>query len=287
MKLYDIHIRDPFILAEDGKYYLYGTRGADTWGDGTGFDVYISEDLENFSDPIECFTPPADFWSSRNFWAPEVHRYEGNYYMLASFISNTRKRGTQILISESPLGPFRPHSDGPVTPAAWNCLDGTLYIENGEPYMIYCREWNQPDGEIIGEMHAIKLSHDLKKAIGEPIFLFKASEPAWVPPESRRRFVTDGPFVHRMESGKILLLLSSFGTNGYLEAISYPENGKLTDRWIHEKTPLFSRDGGHGMVFRTFEGQLMFTYHTPNNTPFERPAFLPLEEKDGALVPKE
>ena len=30
MKLYDIHIRDPFILAEDGKYYLYGTRGADT-----------------------------------------------------------------------------------------------------------------------------------------------------------------------------------------------------------------------------------------------------------------
>ena len=179
MKLYDIHIRDPFILAEDGKYYLYGTRGADTWGDGTGFDVYISEDLENFSDPIECFTPPADFWSSRNFWAPEVHRYEGNYYMLASFISNTRKRGTQILISESPLGPFRPHSDGPVTPAAWNCLDGTLYIENGEPYMIYCREWNQPDGEIIGEMHAIKLSHDLKKAIGEPIFLFKASEPHW------------------------------------------------------------------------------------------------------------
>ena len=70
-------------------------------------------------------------------------------------------------------------------------------------------------------------------------------------------------------------------------AVQRFENGKLTDRWIHEKTPLFSRDGGHGMVFRTFEGQLMFTYHTPNNTPFERPAFLPLEEKDGALVPKE
>ena len=26
MKRTDINIRDPFILAENGKYYLYGTR---------------------------------------------------------------------------------------------------------------------------------------------------------------------------------------------------------------------------------------------------------------------
>lgn len=28
MKNSDINIRDPFVLAEDGKYYMYGTRAA-------------------------------------------------------------------------------------------------------------------------------------------------------------------------------------------------------------------------------------------------------------------
>ena len=32
MKLADINIRDPFVLLHEGKYYLYGTRGATCWG---------------------------------------------------------------------------------------------------------------------------------------------------------------------------------------------------------------------------------------------------------------
>ena len=68
MLLNDINIRDPFILADDGHYYMYGTRGASTWGCGTGFDVYVSDNLESWSGPHECFARPADFWADRNFW---------------------------------------------------------------------------------------------------------------------------------------------------------------------------------------------------------------------------
>lgn len=32
LRLWDIHIRDPFILVHGGQYYMYGTRGADNWG---------------------------------------------------------------------------------------------------------------------------------------------------------------------------------------------------------------------------------------------------------------
>ena len=286
MKLSEIHIRDPFILAENGTYYLYGTRGANTWGKGFGFDVYVSRDLETFTDPIEAFTPPADFWSDRNFWAPEVHKWQGNYYMFASFISDTRKRGTQILKSSSPLGPFIPHSDGPVTPALWNCLDGTFYVDkSGAPYMIYCREWQQPDGDIPGEIHAIRLTDDLRAPIGEPIYLFSADKKAWVP-KNAKRYVTDGPFVYQTESGNPLLLWSSFGEEGYLEALAYPKNGNLTDEWIHVEKPLFEKDGGHGMVFKTFDGKLMFTYHSPNKTPFERPCLREIYEENGMLYTK-
>jgi len=175
MKFNDIHIRDPFILPENGKYYLYGSRGPEAWGKCTGLDVYVSNDLENWSEPTEVFTPPADFWADMNYWAPEVHKYNGKYYMLVSFKSEEENRGTQILISESPLGPFILHSDGPVTPREWECLDGTLYIENGKPYMIFCHEWVQmSDGN--GEMCVIELSDDLKRAVSEPVLLFKGAD---------------------------------------------------------------------------------------------------------------
>ena len=42
MNLKDIYIRDPFILLDDGLYYLYGK----TKVDDKKFFVYISEDLE-------------------------------------------------------------------------------------------------------------------------------------------------------------------------------------------------------------------------------------------------
>ena len=57
MKREDINIRDPFILPYEGKYYLYGSRGSEVWEDNaTGLDVYVSEDLENWSEPKEIFT---------------------------------------------------------------------------------------------------------------------------------------------------------------------------------------------------------------------------------------
>ena len=97
MKFDDIHIRDPFVLADGGKYYLYGSRGAEAWGKCTGLDAYVSDDLDEWSKAAEVFTPPENFWSNMHFWAPEVHKYKGEYYMLVSFKSPDRNRGTQIL----------------------------------------------------------------------------------------------------------------------------------------------------------------------------------------------
>ncbi len=282
MKLSDIHIRDPYILPEDGKYYLYGTRGAETWGESYGFDVYVSQDLENWSSPQEVFTPPENFWSHRNFWAPEVHKYKGKYYMLATFggEEGTFVRGTQILVSDSPLGPFVLHSHGPVTPKEWSCLDGTLYIEDQVPYMIFCHEWCQV---MDGEMWAIRLSDDLKSSVGEPILMFKGSEPSWASKESNT-FITDGPFVYKTGSGKLLLLWASVCDYRYLEAISYSDNGKISGQWIHQEELLFKENGGHGMLFKTFQGQLKLALHCPNNNPDERPILYNVRESNDSLI---
>ena len=85
MRNQDINIRDPFILPENGKYYMYGTRAA-SFGFGTaGFDVYVSDDLETWSDPIAVFDSAACGMNDGVNWAPEVHKYHGKYYLFATF----------------------------------------------------------------------------------------------------------------------------------------------------------------------------------------------------------
>ena len=272
MLLQDIHIRDPYILPEGHTYYLYGTRGQDTWGEGRGFDVYVSSDLTEWQGPVEIFRRTPDFWADRNYWAPEVYRYGGAYYMFASFKSAAQCRGTAVLKSESPLGPFVPYSDGPVTPANWECLDGTLYISKKNiPYMVFCREWVQVGD---GEIWAVELSEDLKKAVGAPLYLFKGPDAPWTH-KNRERYITDGAFLYR--SDRLYMLWSGVTDAGYVQGISVSDNGELTGRWIHSERLLFDRNGGHGMVFQGFNGKQYYTCHCPNDFPNERPVIQELK----------
>lgn len=167
MKNTEINIRDPFVLAENGTYYMYGTRAATCWMAATGFDCYVSEDMENWDGPYEVFRKPEDFWADMNCWAPEVHKYQGAYYMFATFKDSSVHGGTAILKSESPLGPFVMHSDRQITPKDWECIDGTFYVSpDGKPYMVFVHEWVQiSDGSIC----AVELNLDfegIKKEAG-------------------------------------------------------------------------------------------------------------------------
>lgn len=279
MKFCDINIRDPFVLKEDGKYYLYGTRGETAWTKAEGLDVYVSDDLENWSGPHECFSVPENFWGEKEIWAPEVHKYNGSYYMFASFYSDKRSRATQILKSDTPMGPFLPFTDDAITPVGWTCLDGTFYVDkNGDPYIVFCREWVQVTD---GEIHAMKLTKDLTAAAGEPKLLFSASQPEWAD-KTRNMFVTDGPFLYRTSEGRLLMIWSTFTPSGYVQAIAYSDNGEIDGNWLHEK-PMFDKDGGHGMIFEDYNGQKHLILHSPNENPLERPVLFDIVEKDGTL----
>ncbi|MBU9723568.1 MULTISPECIES: glycoside hydrolase family 43 protein [Bacillaceae] len=286
----EIQIRDPFIFPdhENGKYYMFGSTDKNIWGSGTGFDVYIGEDLAHWEGPFPVFRPKDNFFSNENYWAPEVHQYQGLFYMFATFFSEElQRRGTAILVSDSLTGPFEPHSDGIVTPKDWESLDGTLYIdEEGKPWMVFCHEWVQVED---GEVCAMPLSEDLKECAGEPQLLFCASEAPWATSfkhrarKSEHNYVTDGPFLYRASNGELLLLWASFVNNVYAQGIARSTTGKITGPWKHDDKPIYQDDGGHGMLFKTFDEELRLTLHSPNKTPLERPIFVKLEEEDGAL----
>lgn len=288
-----IQIRDPFVLTlpERGEYLLFGSTDQNVWsGPATGFDCYRSSNLIDWEGPIPSFRPTAEFWSHEQYWAPEVHEYQGQFFMFATFTAPGHFRGTQILSATEPQGPYSPWSDGPVTPANWECLDGTLHVDDtGTPWLVFCHEWKQIHD---GAMMAQRLTPDLRSTAGVPIYLFSGSEAPWAcpldaPPSNEREFpvyVTDGPYLHRLSSGELIMVWSSFGDEGYAMGIAHSRTGRIEGPWVQEAEPLWKNDGGHGMIGRTLKGELFLTLHGPNRTPDERASFHPLRETDHTLV---
>ena len=284
MKASEIQIRDPYVITAADTYYLYGSTDRDIWNTGGGFDYYKSRDLVEFEGPYPAFRPDAGFWGKKNFWAPEVHFYRGRWYMFATFCNPEITRGTQILSADTPDGPFIPMGNGPITPEDWYCLDGTLFVEEGIPYLTYCHEWlDAPD--YVGEIWLQRLTADLSGTVGEKQLLFRASDASWTRGqpwrgEQSKCYVTDGPFCFQ---GKYHLysLWSSFA-DGYAVSTAISDNG-VRGPWRLSDTVLRAQDSGHGMIFRGRDGSLRLALHSPNQTPHERPLFLPIEETPDGL----
>jgi GH43 family beta-xylosidase len=290
----DIQIRDPFVVPWNGCYYLFGSTDKDIWRfPGVGFDLYIGKgSLNEFDGPFPAFRPPDGFWSAKNFWAPEVYFYKEIYYMFATFLPKNGRRGTAVLKSEAGImGPYLPWSlnvygaSGNVTPDEWDCLDGTFFMEDGKPWMVFCHEWQQVgDGEIC----AMPLTDDLRRAAGEPRLLFRSSEAPWsyeLPSRAPGSYVTDGPFMHRAQDGTLFMLWSAFGKDGnYCIGVARTEDGTLRGPWKQGTDPLYAADGGHGMIFRDFNGTLRLAIHSPNTHPLERAFFIEVKEADGVLT---
>ena len=287
MPLAGIHIRDPYILpvAGDSTYYLFGTNQADVLYRSKGFYCYASRDLKEWTGPYPAFVPDEGFWGRNNFWAAECHAYRDKYYLFATIRGKADSLlGTTIFEADTPRGPYREHSKGRVTPEDWNSLDGTLHVDRqGRPWMVFCHEWTQIGN---GTVEAVRLKKDLSGPAGKPVTLFKASEAPWVRSHvpGEKLYVTDGPFLLRNSRGELLMLWSSFTDEGYATGLARSRSGDIGGPWEQFPQPIFRRDGGHGMILRTFDGRLLLSIHQPNRTPDERTKLFPLRETaDGGL----
>lgn len=282
-------LRDPFIMTDQASktYYLLTAIMRPPGSNRHGVSVLTSKDLKTWQGPYRIFEIGPDFWAQRSVWAPEMHRYQGRYYLFATMNSPKKLpeapwpdwpaktlRGTQVLVADSPRGPFAPFRDRAHTDSNLMTLDGTLWVEDGVPYMVYCHEWVQVRD---GTIDLIRLKDDLSDVVGDPTTLFKASDAPWTPP-GRDSYVTDGPCLYRTKTGTLLMIWSSFTATGYTTGIAISESGKARGPWRHQHEPLFTTDGGHGCIFRAFDGTLMLTLHSPNRSGWERALLFELED---------
>jgi Glycosyl hydrolases family 43 len=274
-----MHLHDPWIVADDATktYHLFTRNEEAMTGDKVlGTMMYTSGDLKHWTRPRIVFRLPATgTWAKDGSWAPEVHFWKGEYYLFTTFHDAEAKlppvakrkpyrRGTVLAVSDRIDGPYTLVNRGePIAPKELMTLDGTLYVDpQGRPWYVYAHEWLQTT---VGTIAALPLDDKLQAA-GPSRVLFKADEAPWArgqdQSEGDRVWVTDGPEFFRTEAGTLVMLWSSYGEKGYVQAIARSKSGELEGPW-EQLDPLVKRDSGHGMLFRAFDGRLMMVLHRP------------------------
>lgn len=309
-----LRVRDPYILLHENTYYLYATTDEKT------LSYYTSHDLNNWEEGGAAFTITDDSWACRDVWAGEVHRYNGKFYLFVSLRGKSELyppedpekekptvcpgwmrerclRGTQIAVSDTPVGPFLPLVNRPVTPLDQSCIDGTLFVQDGIPYIFYSHDW--PDcyrankDAYVGQICAARLSEDLKEIVGEPWVLFdsdqspiSAKTPHHIdqPENVFTRYGSDAPFVQRLSDGKLLLTWSPYLQNNYVVLGVISESGNVRGPWKHLETPIFENNGGHAMFFSDRRNNWCMTLHAPERESQERAHIFVMREENGTLA---
>lgn len=265
-----IVLSDPFILADQKTklYYLTGTGGM----------LWKSKNLKLWEGPYQVTQTDPNSWMGPKpmIWAAEIHRYKGKYYYFATFTNRAVKidtvggtaierRACHVLVSDKPTGPYVPMADPTYLPANRPTLDGTLWVdEDKKPYLVYCYEWLQNGN---GTIEKMQLKPDLSGTFGKSQVLFRASDSPWsrekdADGQDKPNKVTDGPYLFNTQTGRLGMIWTSWIYDVYTQGVAYSQSGTLAGPWIHEKEPITPLNFGHGMLFRTFEGQLLMAIHS-------------------------
>ncbi|WP_346863529.1 family 43 glycosylhydrolase [uncultured Draconibacterium sp.] len=274
-----VQLSDPCILADKATetYYLTGTGGL----------LWKSKDLKKWSGPYNVAKTNDQSWMGKApmIWAAEIHQYKGKYYYFATFTNKATKidtvkgnviprRASHVLVSDKAEGPYVPMQDPTYLPANKPTLDGTFWVDqDGKPYMVYCYEWLQSmdsEGNLDGTMDKIELKSDLSGSVGEGELMFRASASPWSKEydeegKLRTSKVTDGPWLFETQTGKLGMIWTSWVHDKYTQGVAYSNTGTLDGPWIQEKEPITPPNFGHGMLFRTFDGQLLMSVHSHRN----------------------
>jgi hypothetical protein len=295
LKTEEIRVRDPYIVAHEGKYYLYSSTIINEQMSNRSVYVYVSTNCREWEEPKAVFTLPEEFWGDCELWASEVHLYRGKFYLFVSLPDKTTtqlglfcRRGTQIAVSDTPDGIFTPLADRAATPLTQSCIDGTLYVENDVPYIVYSRDWPSNFVKELdaydGEIWAQQLSPDLTAPVGEPFQLFASSESGreWtalsIDAQPTHRYGSDAPFLSRMQNNSLLLTWSPIPAGNYTVCAAVSKSGSIRGPWQHIEKPIFDRNGGHAMFFNDFDGTRKMCIHCPEREPEERACIFTVEE---------
>jgi xylan 1,4-beta-xylosidase len=249
-----IPMADPTIFADKGMYYLYGTGRPD------GFPVYTSTDLVKWERHKNNALLMGDSYGTKGFWAPQVFKYKGKYYM-----AYTANEQIAIAESESPLGPFKQKAikalsdqGKQIDPFIFKDTDGKLYL-----YHVRLQNGNR--------IFVARLNEDLSGIDEATATECVHAESGWENTANAQWPVSEGPTV--IKRGSLYYLFYSANDFRNIDyAVGYATALSPTGPWTkYNGNPILSRANtekngtGHGDIFKAGDGRLYYVFHTHNS----------------------
>lgn len=237
---------DPYVLYDDGMYYLYATTDSPS-----GFRVSSSADLVSWTDLGFC-ARKGDIFGNDWFWAPEVYKYNGKYYLLHSTDEHLA-----LAVSDSPAGPFVKTKDGYLIED--KCIDGHLLFDDDGTVYLYMAYWGESGEEIWG----CRMNSDLSGIDRGTLTRLTSCRKD----ESR---VNEGPYMLK-HNGKYYL---TYSVNGYTSqnysvrlAVGDSPLGKYEPKGtILEKSGPIVGTGHHSFAVSPDGTELFIVYHCHYST---------------------
>ncbi len=191
-------LADPSLMFYDGTYYLYGTR------DQSGYPVYTSKDLKQWTRWPVVFEKTRGMWGESRFWAPSALAYRGKFYLFYSALGGLRDSGFRhshrvcIARSDSPLGPFTDFvAPLPLTGKA--AIDPEAFVDtDGKVYLYFVSDCSE---NVTSQIFAVRMNDDLTGTIGEPVLCLQPSQ-VW-----ESTMWNEGPTIFR--TGDVYVLMYS------------------------------------------------------------------------------
>lgn len=214
-------IGDPFILKEVDTYYCYATGGS------SGFYMWQTDDLSNWGSAKRTHVFEGSSWATKNYWAPEVHKYKDKYVLMYSAQwENDYKLRLGIAFADSPEGPFVDPLDKPLLRKSYCAIDAHLFVDDdGTPYLFYVRDNydNFIGKNQVSQTYGVQLSEDLLSIVGEPVLL-TTPENDWEL-KSGKYIWNEGVYVLK-NNGKYYLYFSAnyTSTHDYCVGVAVSDN---------------------------------------------------------------
>jgi len=252
----EVFYADPTIYAENGMFYLTGTRACDP----LGFAMLRSANLEEWQvvEPDSMILRKGGaVYGDRWFWAPQIIR-DGNRYLLAY----TANEQTALAQADSLTGAYTQKEIAPIDPSEKNIDPFIFRDDDGRCYLYHVRFDN---GNFIWVGEFDLETGKIKE--GTLTRCFKNDQP-WEATDAYPSVpIMEGPAVIKLDDTYYLF----YSANHFMSvdyAVGYATAPTPLGPWTkNPDNPIIHRGimgengTGHGDVFYDNEGQMRYVYH--------------------------
>ena len=177
-------VPNPFVLYEDGTYYLYASQQRVFT---PNIPLRVGTRLGEW-EQVRDAMPVIPSWAVLGFtWAPDVRRFGDRYVMwFTAAVQNGRRDGPRatecigVAVADSPLGPFVPVGDKPAICQLdrWGSIDPRTFVDDTGDVWLHWKSDDNADvkGTSHSSIYAQRLTADGLHLKGEAVRILEADQ---------------------------------------------------------------------------------------------------------------